>query len=136
MGRPKKPLKLHLLQGTGQRCRLEKRRGELELPAEVPDAPDWLLPEGLIEWGRLTSHPLYSKVLSRIDRGMLATYCQMWARFVAGEKADAPVKAAHVAQMNILAGKLGLSPADRPKIRMQPEEKPRNRFSNLGGGRK
>ena len=112
---------------------MEKRKGELELPGEIPDAPEWLLPEALIEWGRLTSHPLYSRVLSRVDRSMLATYCQMWARFVDGEKTGAPVKAAHVAQMNALAGKLGLTPADRTKIRLEPEEKPRNRFSNLAG---
>jgi phage terminase small subunit len=133
MGRPKKPLKLHVLQDTAQPCRMEKRKGELELPAEIPLAPEWLSVEAAIEWGRLTSHPLYSKVLSAVDRGMLAIYCTLWGHFVTGEKTGTPVKAAHVAQMNALAGKLGLSPADRTKIRLDPEEKPRNRFSNLAG---
>jgi phage terminase small subunit len=114
---------------------MEKRKGELELPGEIPTAPEWMLPEALIEWGRLTAHPQYKHVLSAVDRGMLATYCQLWARFVEGEKAGAPVKSAHIAQMNACAAKLGLSPADRTKIRLEPEEKPRNRFSNLGGRR-
>lgn len=111
---------------------MKARKGELELPTEIPPAPEWLLPEALVEWGRLTGHPVYSRVLSGVDRAILATYCQLWARFVEAEKAGAPVKAAHVQQMNILAGKLGLSPADRCKLKLEPAEKPRNRFSNLG----
>jgi phage terminase small subunit len=133
MGRPKKPLKLHVLQGTAQKCRMDKRRGELDLPAEVLIAPEWLCTEGAVEWGRLVNHPLYSKVLSSVDRGMLATYCQLWGRFVEGEKSGTPVKSAHVAQMAVIAAKLGLSPVDRPKIRLEPNEQPMNKFSKLGG---
>jgi phage terminase small subunit len=111
---------------------MEKRRGELELDAEIPTAPEWMLPEALVEWSRLTSHPQYSKVLSRVDRGLLAIYCQLWARFVQGEKSGTPLQAAYVAQMHSLASKFGLNPADRTKIRLEPEEKPRNRFAAFG----
>jgi phage terminase small subunit len=75
---------------------------------------------------------LRGKVLSSVDITTLATYCQMWARFVEAEKAKKPVSPSYIAQMNILAGKLGLSPADRCRIRLEPEAKPTNRFQKLG----
>lgn len=132
MGRPQKPIKLHVLQGTNQKCRMEKRKGELDLPSEIPDAPPWLLPEGKAEWARLTKHGPYAKVLSAVDRSVLAMYCQLWGRFVAGERKGASVKAAHIAVMSTLASKLGLSPADRTKIRTEPEQQTENRFARLG----
>jgi phage terminase small subunit len=131
-GRPRKPLTLHVLQGTAQKCRMEKRKNELQLPPEVPDAPEWMSGEAKLEWGRITGHPMYAAILSKVDRAMLATFCTMWGRFVEAEKAGAPVKTAHVLAMNSLASKLGLSPVDRTKIHLEPEEKPRNRFAAFG----
>ena len=52
MGRPQKPLKLHILQRTNQPCGMKKRAGELDLPAVMgipakPNAKSGMNPNGI-----------------------------------------------------------------------------------------
>ena len=78
------PTKLKILKGTKQNCR--ENPNEPEYPVEIPDAPDHLDKEALIEWGRV-SHILYSMgLLSAIDRAMLAAYCESYSMWASASK--------------------------------------------------
>jgi phage terminase small subunit len=113
---------------------MAKRAGEVDPDGGIPDAPDWMLPEALVEWGRLTSNGRYAKALRGVDRAALATFCQMWARFVEGEKANTPVPVSHVAAMTNLGAKLGLNPADRVKVKVPEAPKAANPWQQLKSG--
>jgi phage terminase small subunit len=133
-----KPTIIHLIEGTGRKSRLEKRKGELLLENSIPDAPDWMPPEAQREWGRLTAESQYSRALAKVDRAMLAVYCTLWARFVAGEQPDDPKRPARdrltptelMVMVNV-GGKLGLNPCDRIKLRTPEAPKKGNKFDGL-----
>jgi phage terminase small subunit len=135
-GRPPKPTSLHVLQGTAQRCRMEKRKGELLLEPGALTAPDWLLPDAKEHFNRIAADPLYSRALASVDGAALARYCQLHARYVEAERSNKPLTASMVSVLTILEGKLGLNPSDRVRIRI-PEagKQPVNRFSRLGGNK-
>lgn len=77
MGRPaqsKKTLKLH---GTFR----EDRHGRGELPASEPDCPEWLSDEAKAEWQRIVPTLVNLVGVHKIDRSLLATYCETWAEW-------------------------------------------------------
>src|SRR4051794_37394957 len=77
-GRPPKPTALLELQGTARKDRHASREREPK-PAKggFPAAPEWLQPEGKAEWERVQLAYAESGIVTPLDRGMLATYCQM-----------------------------------------------------------
>ena len=85
MARPPKPTALLHLQGTyredrhGRRSREPQARGRL-------DAPDWLAPEARAEWDRVVEAYAEAGVVTPLDRAMLATFCELWARFVEADR--------------------------------------------------
>lgn len=124
-GQPPKPTKLLKLQGTARKCRIASRAGE-PIPVAGPiAAPDWLLPEAADEWRRVQVAYGDLGILTPLDRGMLATYCQMWARFVEAESAPdyVPLPASLISTMATVANKLGLDPSGRVRLRV-PDDKP------------
>jgi phage terminase small subunit len=124
-GRPPKPTALLELQGTFQKCRHGTRASEPKPSKGFPDAPEWLAPEGKAEWDRVNLAYAESGIVTQLDRGMLATYCQMWARFVASETAEpyTPLPASFISTMATIANKLGLDPSGRTKLRVPDEPK-------------
>lgn len=140
-GRPPKPTRLLELKGTARRCRMERRGREPRSAESLPAAPEWLLPEAKAEWVRVSRGYAAAGVLTLLDRGMLATYCQMWARFVEAEQAVpyAPLPASFIATMASIANKLGLDPSGRVKLGAAPrDEAPRSPWDALAviqGGR-
>jgi phage terminase small subunit len=125
-GRPPKPTALLRLHGTARPGRIRARGREPKVTAGLPDAPDWLLPEARAEWDRVIRGFAATGVLTPLDRGMLATYCTMWARFVEAERADPYVapSASFISTMSSIATKLGLDPAARVRLgtRLAPDE--------------
>lgn len=86
MGRPRKALHLHVLEGT-RRARHAGRENELHLPAgSVGACPSWLPPEGKEEWKRLTTDKHYSKCLAAVHRGALIDYCNLYGRMIRSER--------------------------------------------------
>ena len=110
---------------------MAKRAGEVDPEPGIPEAPEWMAPEALVEWGRLTSDSKYVKALRKVDRAMLAAFCQLWARFVEGEKKAEPVSVAHIAAMINLGAKLGLNPSDRVKVKVPEDPKQKTAWQNL-----
>jgi phage terminase small subunit len=56
----------------------------------------------------------------------LATYCQLWARFVEAERSEPyePISVSHVTLMASIANRLGLDPSGRVKLPMQEKADP------------
>ncbi len=57
---------------------------------------------------------------------MLATFCQLWARFVEAERSEpyAPVPVSHIVSMANIANRLGLDPSGRVKLPFQEKADP------------
>lgn len=138
-----KPTKLKLLEGNPGHQRINRKEPQ---PAEgIQSRPEWLLPEAKREWVRVCGHLEAIGLLAVVDRGVLAAYCQAWARWVEAEQYitqhgatmqveskangvyDQPRPQVAMAQkyyqLMLSAGaKLGLSPADRTRL-STPEPK-------------
>lgn len=134
-GRPKKPVLLHKLHGTDRKDRMEKRVGELSLDSALPEPPEWLIPEARAEWERLVADSKYRACLATVDRAMMASYCQLWARFVESETTEGKeFSGTRLSALVQIAGKLGLNPQDRTKIKTPtPPEKANNPWAELAG---
>jgi phage terminase small subunit len=120
---PKKPLKLHILQGTARRNRMQARADELQLPSEIPQCPKWLKGEARAEWSRLTNDAAWAPVLSKVHRGALTEYCVLWARMVAWAKGAGEISASERQTLHSLRMQLGITPASQSKVKM-PDGKP------------
>jgi P27 family predicted phage terminase small subunit len=83
MGRKPTPTALKILAGNPGKRRLNKK--EPQMPEGVPECPEHLDGEARKEWDRLAPMLSDSGVLTQADRGTLATYCQIWARWVDAE---------------------------------------------------
>ncbi len=84
-GRGKKPTNLKVLQGTYRADRDGDLKDQLQFPSYVPNAPDHLSKEGLVEWGRISTILYEAGLLTKIDRAALAAYCQSYGRWVEAE---------------------------------------------------
>ena len=51
----------------------------------IPDCPEFLSKEAVLEWNRISLELSVLGVLARIDRAALAAYCQVWARWAKAE---------------------------------------------------
>jgi phage terminase small subunit len=113
---------------------MKKRAGEVEVTAPLADPPDWL-PEGAkAEWNRVLEISGYAKALTEADRGLLTTYCLVWqeiAHVVARDGSSILIPASRLQLFANIAGKLGMTPSDRVKVRMPEEKKPANKFGKL-----
>lgn len=83
-GRKPKPTKLKVLQGTFRTDRANKNE-PMPDPC-IPEAPDHLSKEALIEWGRITNELKKLGLITNIDMVALAMYCQCWGRVIRYEK--------------------------------------------------
>lgn len=141
VGRPPKPTALKVLQGNPGRRPLPE--GEPRPEIGVPTRPGWLLPEAKREWSRIVPELARLGLLAKIDRALIAAYCQCWARYVEAQKDidengyyfttdkgyEGPRPAVQMAtkmleKMSALSAKFGFSPSDRARIRLpEPETK-------------
>jgi hypothetical protein len=119
MGRPRKPLKLHVLEGTGRKQRLEARAGELQLaPGNVGEPPEWFTPEALAVWQWWTSDPEYSALVARVHRDALVHYCHLQGAFERGCKGlNDGISASDQQTLNSLRMQFGGSPASQSKVK-------------------
>ncbi len=126
MARPPKPTALLRLQGTYRADRHGKRGREPRARKGTLDAPDWLVPEARAEWDRVVEAYAEAGIVTPFDRAMLATFCQLWARFVEAERSEPyePVPVSHIVSMANIANRLGLDPSGRVKLPVQETPDP------------
>jgi P27 family predicted phage terminase small subunit len=77
---------VHLLRGNPSKLPLSQLMDSLQPEIEVPGCPPHLLPEARKEWKRITPELERYGLISKLDRGALALYCQAWARWVWAER--------------------------------------------------
>lgn len=80
------PATVHLLKGHASHKRLGTLLDELKPEVEIPDCPPHLLKEARKEWRRITPELERYGLVSKLDRGALALYCQAWAWMVYHEE--------------------------------------------------
>lgn len=130
-GRPPKPTLVLEMQGTKRKDR-HGDRVDLGLSGITVQAPDWLSEEARAKWVELTTDSKYSKALAAVDGAMLAVFCDLWGRFVAGVKTpDDRLTPTETMVMVNLGAKLGLNPCDRTKLKMPEPEKPSSPWAKI-----
>lgn len=150
-GRPAKPMRLHVLQGT-KRAHHAARENELNLkPGDLGPCPAWLPPESRTEWKRLTTDRDYSRCLAPAHRGALIDYCNLYGkmerserelpRWVNGKEAapgldgtPPPVETLTSTERNLLHSlrmQLGLTPASQSKVQTPKDAEPENPFAGF-----
>jgi P27 family predicted phage terminase small subunit len=80
-----KPTQLKVLSGTARKHRLNVDEPRPE--AAQPDAPDHLTPAARREWDRVIEQTVSLGIMTELDRGALAAYCQAYGRWVSAETA-------------------------------------------------
>lgn len=84
-GRRPKPTQLKVVAGTERPGR--KNHAEPVLAPSIPSVPSHLSAEAKAEWRRVCKEMFSAGILSELDRGGLAAYCQAYGRWVQAEKA-------------------------------------------------
>ena len=138
-GRPRKPTKLHILHGNPGKRPLPK--GEPQPALGIPSRPEWLSPEAKREWRRVVPEPHRLGLLAKIDRALLASYCDCWGRYVEavkdlrengttfttdkgyqGPRPSVGIAQKALQQMMQLSARFGFTPADRAKLALPEPE--------------
>lgn len=86
-----KPTQMKLVTGTARPHRLNQAEPQPD-PAQ-PDAPSHLTAPAHEEWNRIVTELDALGILTRLDRGALAAYCQAYGRWSAAETALARMAA-------------------------------------------
>ena len=79
-GRPAKPTTLKVLEGRAKES--DKSKEPQPLPV-TPERPDYLSPVAVEEWDRVVPELERLGLLTIVDGGALAAYCESYALFVA-----------------------------------------------------
>jgi len=80
-----KPTRLKVLSGTARKHRLNAREPQPGIAR--PEAPDHLTPAARLEWDRVIEQTVTMGIMTELDRGALAAYCQAYGRWVSAETA-------------------------------------------------
>lgn len=139
-GRPPKPSHLQIISGTFRPDR--KSKSEPKPKLAIPLCPPHLNEEAKREWHRMAKELFTLGLLTKIDKAVLAAYCQSWALWVeASEELKKtglvlkspngyPIQSPYLAimkqamkDMQSQATEFGLTPASRSRIHAQPVEK-------------
>lgn len=156
-GRKPKPTHLKLVTGNPGKRALNKAEAKV-LPA-LPSPPPHLCDEGKVEWGRVSQDLFDAGLLTKIDRGSLAIYCQAYGRWVRAENALAAMAAADtefhglliktsngnviqnplvgtantaMGAVNKYAVEFGMTPSSRSRISVASGDREGNEFAEFG----
>lgn len=141
-GRPRIPTKLHLLRGDPGKRYKNRPITEPEPELIVPDAPKNLTAVALEEWQRISDEMGGLGLLTRLDRAVMAGYCQAWADYLEAQqhldeepkiyKTETgypvmtpwkPYRDKALELMHKFGTELGLSAASRSRIHLQKKPK-------------
>ena len=79
-----KPTRLKVLEGNPGKRRLNRKEQKPE--RGIPPCPGWLCAEAKREWRRISPELHRLGLLTLVDLGVLAGYCQAWARWAEAER--------------------------------------------------
>ena len=123
-----------------------------------PTCPGWMRGEAKRMWKRLVPLLDGMGVLTKLEGGVLTRYCQEWAKWKEAEQflmkngstweavdangnvtarrrfPECNVADSASAIMNSLEGKLGLSPSDRTRLKVEPNQRMTDFDKFVGGG--
>lgn len=88
-----RPTYLKLLEGNPGKRALPANEPKPEPLKVVPDPPSHLSPEAREEWARLAPVMVAQRLLTAIDVGAFASYCQAYGRWVQAERAITKMRA-------------------------------------------
>lgn len=94
-GRKAIPANVHLLRGNPSKksmSELANAGGQPAVKAQAPACPDFLTPDAKQEWKRIANDLAVLGIVSKLDRGELAVYCQAWADWKHARKMIADLK--------------------------------------------
>jgi len=130
-GRPRKPIELHLVQGTAEISRFRRQKRELEpqISEKLGGAPEWLPAEAAAEW---EAKRISTPWLKSTDASAFMAYCGLFARIKAKLISDDDITAGEWAAFRSYCQSFGFDPASRCKIQMPEQAKPKNAFAALG----
>ena len=151
-GRPRKPTKLHVLQGTFRKNRHSKE--ELTLPqAETTTPAPYDIrrkPVALNKWKELLHSDCWGRIVTKADLPALARYCLHYARLCKAQREiakDSEVLTDEKGKsyknpwvmifreaseaMHKIETQFGGMPAARGKVSVSKPKKPENPFGNL-----
>lgn len=151
-GRKPKPTALKELQGNPGKRAINAREPK---PTGTPRCPQWLKGEARKEWQRVTKGLAEIGIVTKVDRAVLAAYCQSYARWVEAEEhlelseeeGGSPVientkgnlvqnpwiGVAQRAKADMLkfASELGMTPSARTRLKVKEVEKPKTLAEQL-----
>ena len=122
MPRPRKPTKLHIVQGTLRKSRHRDRQLEPEVIEPLGSPPaGWPIAAKMM-WAELADY-IPPGVATKADRVMFETLLRLVAKMRENSEALTPALAA---QIRTACGCFGMSPADRSRVSAPrlPEENP------------
>ncbi len=113
------PTALKLLRGNpGKRA---INGSEAKPPAGDLPCPEHLTPIAAAEWARIVPVLVRLGLATVADRTVLEAYCSLYAEMVETTIARQPLRTAAIAQLRACMVELGLTPAARAKLTVQPQ---------------
>ena len=130
MARPRKPSALLELSGAFRKHPDRRREGEPKPKLALGAPPKSLDPEERLMWLEL-KRLAPAKVLTYADRWLVEICCRLMAKVRAeGIGGRRGVSVGELSQLTIGLRQMGLTPADRSRITVAPDEEP-NTFADL-----
>lgn len=142
-GRPRKPTRLKVIQGNPGKRKLPE--GEPTPAVEIPTRPEWLDAEAKREWNRITPYLKEQGLIAKIDRALVAMWCQCWAQYVwavkdieengttfetekgyQGPRPAVAIATKMIEKLTSLSARFGFTPSDRAKMGVSTEKKAEN----------
>lgn len=151
-----KPTNLKVIEGNPGKRPLNLDEAKLDLARPLP--PPFLCDDAKVEWGRIIEALYLAGLMTEVDRGALAAYCQAYGRWAQAERKLAEmaekdpvfnglliktksgnaiqnplVGVANKAQADMVryAAEFGMTPSSRTRVVATPPEEG-NKFSNNG----
>lgn len=131
MGRPRKPIAQHVLDGTYR----HDRHADTWQPTGEPETPDWLGPDAQALWQSIVPPLVASGVATALDAAELAALCDWWGMYrqaidklpTLDPDSKLYFKTQMIAvtsfkQFSAIASKFGLTPSDRAKLQVTPQK--------------
>lgn len=157
-GRKPTPSALKLVKGNPGKRGLNKQEAKPDLARPLP--PAFLCDDAKVEWGRVIDKLFAAGLMTELDRGVLAAYCQSYGVWAQAERALArmaeadPLNSGLIvtttngnAVQNPLLGtankaksdmvryalEFGMSPSARSRVNAKPDDHEKDQFADFFG---